>query len=121
MAKIYIKSHKEPFDIPYKLAEQIKTDWLDDSIPRTKKISFSYFVGTLGDIKSFDMRSEREVVEKDPNWSPLTKEEREYVNKKSAELGLYVKTLVSEKTAEERARKKLETDRLLLIKNGDIV
>ena len=62
MAKIYVSKNREPFDVPRVEAEQIRKDWLDDKIPRNKKITFSYFTGELGDIKSFDMRSEREAL-----------------------------------------------------------
>ena len=117
MAKIYAKSHREPFDVSYELAEKIKRDWMNDEVPRTTKISFSFFVGTLGDIKSFDMRTEREIVDKYPDWSPLTLGEQAFVRKKSTELGGIVREIVDRKTEEQNARRKLEADRLKLL-NG---
>ena len=61
MAKIYVSKNREPFDVPRGEAEEIKKYWMDETIPRNKKITFSYFTGTLGDIKSFDMRTEHSV------------------------------------------------------------
>ena len=58
MAKVFIKGNREPFDIPFEVAKEVERDWANDSLTRSKKVKFPGFAGTLGDIKSFDFRSE---------------------------------------------------------------
>lgn len=78
MARIFIKSNREPFEVSLEVAKKLRNDWLNEEIPRTQKIAFRGFAGMLGDIKSFDMRTEREETLREPSplTPPLTSEER---------------------------------------------
>lgn len=81
MAKIFVNKNKEPFEVSRQEAEEIKKYWEDETIPRSKKITFGYFTGTLGDIKNFDMRSERvdESTKKvGIEYEPITPELRKF-------------------------------------------
>lgn len=47
-----LKGKREDIEIDYELAVKLKTIFLDDSIPDTKRISFGSFTGTKGEIRS---------------------------------------------------------------------
>lgn len=93
MSKIYVFKIREPFDVPREEAERIKNDWLDETIPRSRKVGFSYFTGVLGDIKSFDMRSDAVTEDTYTRSEPLTDEEKERGRKWIKEIGEKLKTL----------------------------
>ena len=88
MANIYIKKRNDPIDLSNVRAKTLKAQWMDKNVSRDTIIDLEVWAGTLSQIQSIELTSERKSYEYEDK--PQTNEDRRRTTEGMERLGGWV-------------------------------